>query len=172
MKRLTVVLVAAVALLVPASAAAKGPSEAKITGPGLSSALTITGVGEGDPTTDLGVLVAEAGFFPQTFGQSPSPLLRARPAGLGPLYIVTYTIPGPTTSTLEQELYPFAAGGPVSFMRPGQKFWHTQRTIGGWYRGSAQLRTMLVRAGMPSSAPPERDYGAVLRRAILRHLPF
>jgi hypothetical protein len=168
MKKLTVVLIAALALLAPGSAAAKGPSEAKITGPGLASALTIKGVGEGDTSTDLGLLVADAGFFPQAFGQSPSPLLQARPADLGQRYVVTYTVPGPTTSTLEQELYPFAAGAPVSYMRPGQKFWDTQTTIGGWYRGSAKLKAMLVKAGLPASAPPERDYVAVLLRAIRR----
>ncbi len=170
MKRLIVVPIAVLALLAPGSAAAKGPSEAKIMGPGLSSALTIKGVGEGDTSTALGLLVADAGFFPQVFGQSPSPLLRAQPAELGPRYVVTYTVPGPTTATLEQELYPFAGGAPVSYMRPGQKFWDTQSTVGGWYRGTAQLKAMLVQAGLPSTAPPERDLVAVLLRAILRHL--
>ena len=169
MKRLIVVPIAALALLAPGSAAAKGPSEAKITGPGLTSALTIKGVGEGDTSTDLGLLVADAGFFPQVFGQSPSPLLRAQPANLGPRYGVTYTVPGGTISTLEQDLYPFAAGAPVSYMRPGQKFWDTQSTVGGWYRGTGQLKAMLIKSGLPSSAPPERDYIAVLLRTILRH---
>jgi hypothetical protein len=169
MKRFIVVPIAALALLAPGSAAAKGPSEAKITGPGLTSALTIKGIGEGDTSTDLGLLVADAGFFPQVFGQSPSPLLRSQPANLGPRYVVTYTVPGGTISTLEQELYPFAAGAPVSYMRPGQKFWDTQSTVGGWYRGTGQLKAMLIKAGLPSSAPPERDYIAVLLRTILRH---
>jgi hypothetical protein len=172
MKRLILVLIAALALLAPGTAAAKGPSEATITGPGLRSALTIKGVGEGDASTDLGLLVADAGFFPQVFGQSPSPLLRTQPADLGPRYVVTYTVPGSTISTLQQDLYPFAAAAPASYMRPGQTFWDTQRTIGGWYRGSAQLKKMLVRAGLPTYAPPERDYVAVLPRAILRHYPF
>ena len=172
MKRRILVLIAALALLAPGTAAAKGPSAATIAGPGLSSALTIKGVGEGDTSTDLGLLVADAGFFPQVFGQSPSPLLRTQPADLGPRYTVTYTVPGSTTSTLEQDLYPFAAGGPASYMRPGQTFWDTQRTLGGWYRGSARLKAMLVKAGLPSSAPPERDHVAILPRATLRHYPF
>jgi hypothetical protein len=170
MKRLFVVLVALLALVVTGSASAKGPSEAKITGPGLNSALTIKGVGEGDTSTDLGLLVSEAGFFPQAFGQSPSPLLRAQPNDLGPRYTVTYTVPGPTTATLEQDLYPYAAGSPASFMRPGQKFWDSQTTVGGWYRGTAQLKTMLVRAGLPAAPPPQRSFIAFLLQAILRHL--
>ena len=100
MKRLVLTASVAAALVVPATAAAKGPSEAKISGPGLSSTVTITGNGEGDTSTDLGVLVQETGFFPQMYGQSPSPLLRAKPTGLGPRYMVVYTVPGSTTSTV------------------------------------------------------------------------
>jgi len=153
MKRLVLTAFAAAALLLPATAAAKGPSEAKITGPGLDSTVTITGNGEGDTSTDLGLLVAETGFFPEVYGQSPSPLLQAKPTGLGPRYTVVYTVPGPSTGTLEQDLYPYAAGGPVSHMRPGQRFWGTQSTLGGWYRGTSTLEGMLVKAGLPQTAP-------------------
>jgi hypothetical protein len=153
MKRLVLTAFAAAALVLPATAAAKGPSEAKLSGPGLSSAVTITGNGEGDTSTDLGVLVQETGFFPQMYGQSPSPLLRTKPAGLGPRYIVVYTVPGPTTSTVEQELYPYAADGPASYMRPRQRFWGTQYTLGGWYRGTAALKSMLVKDGLSQTAP-------------------
>jgi hypothetical protein len=65
---------------------------------------------------------------------------------------VTYTVPGPSTDTLVQNLYPYAADGPASYMRPGQKLWD-QTTHGGWYRGTAELRKMLVRAGLPTTAP-------------------
>jgi hypothetical protein len=161
MKRLIVIPIAVFALLAPGSAAAKGPSEAKITGPGLSSALTITGVGEGNVSTDLGVLVQDAGFFAQVFGQSPSPLLSAKPEQLGPRYLVSYTVPGPSTSTLEQELYPYAAGGLVSYMRAGQTFWDTQSTVGGWYRGTGRLKAMLIKAGLPKSAVATRGRAAM-----------
>jgi hypothetical protein len=171
MKRLIVFAIAALALLVVGSAAAKGPSEAKITGPGLRSALAIKGVGEGGNSTDLGVLVQDAGFFPQVFGQAPSPLLSAQPSQLGARYVVTYTMPGGTTvATLEQELYPYATGGPVSYMRPGQTFWDGQKTVGGWYQGTGRLKAMLMKAGLPSSAPADRDLIALVMRAILRHL--
>ena len=159
MKRLIVVPVAAVALTLTATAAAKGPSLATIAGPGLPSPLTITGIGEGDTSTDLGLLVAEGGFFPQAFGQSPSPLLRQQPRDLGPRYTVTYTVPGgETASTLKQDLYPYAASAPVTYMQPGQRFWDTQRTLGGWYRGTPQLKRMLVRTGLPvvAAAAPSR----------------
>jgi hypothetical protein len=152
--RRSVLIAALLALLIPATAAAKGPSEATITGPGISlvTPLVLQG-GSESRTTELGVLVSESGFFPQTFGQSPSPLLRSQPKGtLGARYSVTYTVPGPSTDTLRQDLYPYAPGGPVSFMEPGQRVWD-QTTHGGWYRGSSELRTMLVRAGLPKTAP-------------------
>jgi len=148
----------AAALAVPALAAAKGPSEASITGPGISvvTPVTFSGNGEGDPSTDLGLLVSETGFFPQTFGQSPNPLLRSQPATsrLGARYTVTYTVPGPSTSILRQDLYLYAAGGPLSYMEPGQKIWD-RTTHGGWYRAnpSGELRAMLVEAGLPQTAP-------------------
>jgi hypothetical protein len=151
--RVIALAVVATALALPAVAAAKGPAEATISGPGLASPLLISGNGEGDTATDLGLLVAETGFFPQTFGQSPNPLLRAKPsAQLGSRYTVTYTVPGPSTDILRQDLYPYAAAGPVSYMEPGQKIWE-QKTHGGWYRGTSQLKTRLVAAGLPRTDP-------------------
>ena len=158
-------------MLLPATAAAKGPSEAKVTGPGLSSPLTISGNGESDTSTDLGLLVSETGFFPQAFGQSPSSMLQAIPQALGPRYLVTYTVPGSSTDLLVQDLYPYATGGPVSYMAPGQKFWGNQSTPGGWYRGTqgTRLKGMLVKAGLPATAPPAHDLAAAAASALLRH---
>jgi len=153
MKKLLFAGIAAAALVITGPASAKGPSVAKISGPGLSSAVTITGDGEGDTSTDLGLLVDQTGFFAEVFGQYPSPLLRARPGGLGPRYTVVYTVPGPETSTLTQELYVYAAGGPVSHLLPRQRFWGTQETVGGWFRGTDELKQMLVKAGLPQTAP-------------------
>jgi hypothetical protein len=152
MRRSLLALGAAVALVLPGTATAKGPSEATITGPGLKAPLQITGNGEGDTSTDLGLLVAESGFFPQTFGQSPDPLLRKQPTLLGTQYTVTYTVPGPSTDTLRQQLYPYAFNGPVSFMERGQKIWD-QKTHGGWFRGTVALKEVLIAAGLPRVDP-------------------
>ncbi len=151
------------ALLFPATAAAKGPSQASISGPGLDHALTFAGYGEGgegDTSSPLGILVMEGGFFPQAFDQSPSPLLRAPPRGtLGPRYNVIYVVPGPSTNgdQLQQDLYPYATGGPASYMKPHQRFWDSQSTRGGWYRGTIQLKQMLVHEGLPANAPASRS---------------
>jgi hypothetical protein len=157
-------LAVVVALVLAPAALAKGPSAATITGPGLASPLKVDGYGEGDSTTPLGALVSEAGFFAQVFGQSPSPLLRSRPAGvLGSRYVVTYEMPGPSSGgdRIRQDLYPYASGGVVSYMEPNQPFWGGQHTVGGWMRGTAGVRAKLVAAGLPRvdpGSPPKRAW--------------
>jgi hypothetical protein len=157
MKRPLLFLVAVAALALPATAAAKGPDQATITGPGLDAPLSISGT---EGTGDLGLLVQEAGFFPATFQQSPDPMLAKVPlARLGPRFAVVYRLPGPNSEadTLRQDLYPYAAGGPISHMKPGQRFWEQQTTRGGWYRGTPELKRMLVRAGLPARAADVRS---------------
>ncbi|HEU5280254.1 MAG TPA: hypothetical protein VFU26_15295 [Gaiellaceae bacterium] len=151
----------AAALLLPATAAAKGPASATITGPGLDHAITIAGDGEGSPSSPLGVLIMQGGFFAQVFGQSPDPTFLKRPAEwLGPRYLVTYTMPGQNgDSKLRQALYPYAAKGPATYMARGQLFWEVQSTIGGWVRGTSSLRQMLVAAGLPAAAPARKSTG-------------
>ena len=145
-------------LLFPAAATAKGPSAATISGPGLAHALALDGFGEGESTSPLGILVTETGFFPQAFEQTPASTTRARPADrLGPRYDVIYKVPGPDgDSTLRQALYPYAVNGPASYMAPGQKLWSSQSVPGGWYRGTTTLKSMLVKQGLPATAPATR----------------
>jgi hypothetical protein len=163
---LLLLLVVLGALLLPGMAIAKGPSDATITGPGLSSPLKISGDGEGG-STPLGLLADWGGFFVQAFGQEPNPLLAARPAGLlGPRYDVTYVVPGPSTDELRQQLYPYASGGVYSYMEPNQKFWGNQSTRGGWYRGNSALRSVLVQAGLPRKSPTAHKRAANSRKAV------
>ena len=167
MKNILIASFVAVALVLPTAAAAKGPSQAQISGPGLNSTITITGNGEANNSTDLGVLVTQTGLFAQVFGQYPSPLLRAQPVALGPRYTVVYTVPGPdTSSTLTQALYPYAARGPASYLRPHQRFWGNQETVGGWYRGTGELKQMLVKAGLPQTAAARTQARAGGTRSI------
>jgi len=141
-----------VALVVPALAAAKGPSGASVSGPGLERTLTITGDGEGLGTR-LGGLAMKSGFFAQMFGQTPDPTFRIRPAGtLGPRYTVIYVVPGPNDiqSRVVQRVYPFAKPVALTYMKTGQPFWQTDRTHGGWFRASLALKRILLRAGVPA----------------------
>ena len=142
------------ALVATAPAAAKGPSTASLTGPGLDHALPVKGQGEGGSGTPLGSLVMVGGFFPQVFLETPDSTTRTRPAGdLGPRYRVIYRVPGPNgTSTLVQDVYPYAET-PVTYMSPGERFWSTNRTHGGWFVAGAGLKAALVKAGLPESPP-------------------
>ena len=149
------VAAAVIALTLPAVAAAKGPVSATISGPGLERSLAIAGDGEG-PGTALGTLAGASGFFPQMFGQSPDPTLTSRPkATLGPRYRAVYVVPGPNEvqSRVVQYLYPYAKPVALTFMKPGQRFWNGRKAHGGWYRASARLKAVLVRAGLPATAP-------------------
>jgi hypothetical protein len=160
MKRVLLVpfaLVLAGALL-PAAALGKGAREATITGPGLSGPLDLTGSGEPGSGGRLGTIAEMAGFFAAVFGQSPDPMLGERPEGaLGPRYVVTYVLPGPNgeQDELVQELYPYAKPHPVTYTPPGQEFWSTERTQGGWYVAAySGLEQELVEAGLPETPPP------------------
>jgi hypothetical protein len=150
-----VVAAAVVALVLPAVAAAKGPVSVTISGPRLDRSLAIVGDGEG-PGTALGTLAAASGYFPQMFGQSPDPTLASRPkATLGPRYRAVYLVPGPNDvqSRVVQLIYPYAKPVALTFMKPGQRFWDGRRAHGGWYRASARLKAVLVRAGLPATRP-------------------
>lgn len=156
-----------VAVMLPSLAAAKGPASASISGPGLDGPLAIGGDGEG-PGTPLGTLVDASGFFPQMYGQSPTPTLRRQPKGTrGPRYGVVYVVPGPNgiSSRVVQQVYPYAEPTPLSYMRRGQSFWGSRKTLGGWFRASGDLKTLLVRVGLPATAPPTSS-GSSPARAI------
>jgi hypothetical protein len=150
MKRLIITLTIA-ALALPATALAKGPSAATMDGPGGGGGITFTGNEGSGP---LGDLTQHAGFFPAAFAQEPSPMLPARPKGdLGPKYTITYTVPGAGgDDEILQEVYPYAAGGPVTYTAPGQQLYDSE-TRGGWFHGGTELKKTLVAAGLPANAP-------------------
>jgi hypothetical protein len=155
-RNLVAAAVLTAALALPSAAAAKGPSSASISGPRLDRSLAIQGQGEMGPGTPLGALVDLGGYFSQMFGQTPDPTLKAQPEGsLGPRYTVVYVVPGPNgiQSRVVQLVYPYAKPVPLTYMRPGQPFWSTDRAHGGWFRASAGLKRVLVRAGLPAAAP-------------------
>ena len=153
MKLLAFVLLAAAALA-PA-ALAKGPSAASITGPGLDRAVAVKGT---ESSGLLGELTQYAGFFPAVFGQSPDPMLHGRPSSLGPRYTIRYVVPGGAIYHLTQQVYPYARGGAVTYTKPGQNVFGMD-SRGGWYRGGADLKQTLVRAGLPRTAPQQPDGG-------------
>src|SRR5436190_1646675 len=118
MKRFVLTAMVA-ALVVPATAMAKEPSQASIKGPGFSKTLKMQ----------------------HDFESSP----------LGPKYTILWTVPmDSNTHRVRQDLYPYATGGTVTYMSPGQAIYNT-RTVGGWYRAYG-LKERLVSLGLPAQA--------------------
>ena len=153
MKRL-LFLLALGALTLPATALAKGPSEARITGPGLSKAITITGTEtDGSPIMNL---AEAAGFFPAAFGQTPDPMSSAPPKrSLGAKYSLDYVVPGgnDTSFKIHQDVYPYAKPGGWTYMPAHQKIFDMDGgTHGGWFTDS-RLKGILVARGLPTSPP-------------------
>ena len=165
------------AMTVATPALAKGPLQARITGPGLGRAIVVAGPGEPGQQGRLSALAEQTDLFTVLFGPGgslPAPAkLSAEPpaARLGPRYTVIYTVPGVTPQGNEQfgrvrqELYPRAAGGPVIYTPPGQLgFGHALR-VTGWFRGGPQLLRTLSKLGIPTrpvepAAQQTRVHGA------------
>jgi hypothetical protein len=162
MRRLVLLTSVVAALGVATTAQAKGPVAATIDGPGTGGGISIGGNGEPGSRAPLGNLSDQAGLFAAAFGQTPDPMLADRPKGdLGPRYTISYRLPGPNgeDATIRQDAYPYAQGGPVTYTAPGQRFFGTESTRGGWYRASSELKTTLVRAGLPASPPSSGESG-------------
>lgn len=147
---LTVALLALLAF--PAFGAAKGPSTATMSGPGISGVKHLNGDSEGGTGSPLGNLTMSGGFFPQVFAEVPDPTLTAQPKGdLGPRYTITYVVPGPNgDSVLRQAFYPYAKPAPLTYMKPGLKFWGENKTHGGWFTADSSLVRKL---GLPAQPP-------------------
>jgi len=158
MKRL-VLLTSTVTLALAAPAAAKGPDQATVTGPGLQGGKIVFRSGGGDPEFGSKFMdfVEAVGFFPSMFQTVPDPMVDKRPEGsLGPCYKVVYRVPGPEgdKATIRQDVYPYASAGVVSYMKPGQPFFGgREKTRGGWFVAGHPSKSTLVAAGFPSSAP-------------------
>jgi hypothetical protein len=165
MRRLPPIIVLLAVLAAAPAASAKGPTHAEISGPGLAHPIVFNGFGEPGSGSSFGTLVDGLGFFPAVFGQQPSPMLPARPRGeLGPRYAVRYRVPtGSRPATITQTLYPYAVGGVAVYTRPGQPLFG-MKIPGGWFRGTAAATTLLVKRGLPASAPGT-DGGSTLRIA-------
>jgi hypothetical protein len=151
MRRSILAAVALAALLAPAAALSKEPSQASISGPGFHKTLAApenTYFG----STRLARLTEESGFFPAAVGQSPDPMLHGRPAGeLGPRFTIDWTVPAPgNTHRVRQDVYPYARGGALTYTRPGQPIFG-QKTLGGWYRAYGLKRTLMA-LGLPATA--------------------
>jgi hypothetical protein len=142
---------------------AKGPSQARITGPGLARAVVVSGSGEPGEQDRLASLALQTGLFTVMFGAGadiggPAPARLHTPppkVSLGPRYTLVYTVPGVTPQPgqqfgrVRQDLYPRAAGGPLSYTPPGQQGFGGPLTVAGRLRGRPPLTRTLAQLGVP-----------------------
>lgn len=155
---LSVVLLATTTVLLVvgmsvAPARAKGPAQAVIEGPGLSSPISLRVQGAKTIGPDLAAVVEKSGFFDTVW--CPGCPDRPPEGELGPRYMVTYSIgdaPG-EPSTILQHVYPYAKPRPVTFMLPDQRFYN-ERTSGGWHVADDGLRRTMIELGLPENPPP------------------
>lgn len=154
-------LVAGAIVVTASSAFAKGPSQAVIEGPGLSSPVALRPPGQPTIGPALATMVQKSDLFDGLFRTRPDSTFTRPPEWqLGPRYTVTYTLPGPGgASIIVQYIYPYAFPAPVTHMPPDQPFWRNERTAGGWHLAGPALKDMLIEVGLPKyppGSPPER----------------
>jgi hypothetical protein len=142
-------------------ALAKGPSQARISGPGLPRAVVVSGTGEPGMQTTLARLAAQTGLFTVLFGPGgpkPAPARLHTPppvSSRGPRYTVIFTVPGVTPQAGEQfgmirlDVYPLAVGGPLIYTPPGQAGFGRPLQVSGWLQGGPQLASTLGKLGVP-----------------------
>lgn len=157
MRRTLAVLAGVLILLfMPTTAEAKGPTGGTLDGEGIAAPIEVPGSEE---TGGIAALADATGFFAAAFGQQPDPMLHEAPtAELGRRLTMSWTLPsGPSTEGIvTQDIYPLAAGGPLTYTAPGQPFFGSEHTRGGWYRAPTSLTDLLGKLGVPgvSSTKP------------------
>jgi hypothetical protein len=155
MRRIAVVMALAVVglALVPSTASAKGADEATIKGPGLAAPINFhTTGGNYEGGGKLGRLMEETGVFPAMYETYPYVMKTEAPKGeMGPAFTIVWHMPdGGKGSNVRQLFYPYAEGGPYTFMAPGQPIEGGSETTGGWYAASSRLVSMLRPEGLPT----------------------
>ena len=164
MSRRAALAMLAVSLLlaiVPTAAQAKGASAATISGggPGGLPGGPISMKGDGEPGSGSGLstLAEQAGMWALLFEDGAPGAVAAAPtpaAQRGPRYTITWTFPNGagTEDKVRQSVWPYAAGGPLTFMASGQSVLDGT-TKGGWFKATDTLRQSLITLGLPARQP-------------------
>lgn len=152
--KLRIVVLVGLLLALPGVAQAKGANKATVKGDGLAVPIRFTGNGEPGSGSKLGRLSDATGIFPSVFETYPNPTSDEAPGGeLGPRFTIAWHFPGPAASgsVVKQDVYPYAPGGAMAFVEPGQALWD-QEVTGGWFRATDDLLPVLKKEGFPSRA--------------------
>ena len=145
---------------VPTAAQAKGATGATISGGGPGGLpggpINLKGDGEPGSGTNLANLAQAAGVWALLFEDGPGGELASAPAtaNRGPRYTITWVFPNGagTEDKVRQSVWPYAAGGPLTFMASGQPVLDAT-TKGGWFQAADNLRQSLIALGLPSREP-------------------
>jgi hypothetical protein len=146
--------------VVPTAAQAKGASGATISGGGPGGLpggpINLKGDGEPGSGTNLANLAQAAGVWALLFEDGPGGELASAPAtaNRGPRYTITWIFPNGagTEDKVRQSVWPYAAGGPLTFMASGQPVLDAT-TKGGWFQATDALCLSLISLGLPSRQP-------------------
>jgi hypothetical protein len=145
--------------VVPTAALAKGATGATISGGGPGGLpggpINLNGDGEPGSGTNLANLAQAAGVWALLFEDGPGELTSApATANRGPRYTITWIFPNGagTEDKVRQSVWPYAAGGPFTFMASGQPVLDAT-TKGGWFQAADNLRQSLIALGLPSREP-------------------
>jgi hypothetical protein len=145
---ITVLLGLVATLGVAAPAQAKGPTEARITGPQLTAPIQVSGANVSS--------LAEATAASDLLYRRPSGLrfaAAAPPGDLGPGYTVRFTMGEQVL--LRQLVHPYAAGGAAVLVPPGQHNMMLNEPFeAGWTRLPAEATDRLIALGLPRRATP------------------
>lgn len=152
--KLKILALVGLLLALPGVAQAKGADKATVKGDGLAAPIRFKGNGEPGSGSKLGRLSDATGIFPSVFETYPDPTSDEAPGGeLGPRFTIAWHFPGPAASgsVVKQDVYPYAPGGAMAFVEPGQALWD-QEVSGGWFRATDDLLPVLKKEGFPSKA--------------------
>lgn len=138
-------------------AAAKGPVEATITGPGIDEPIVLDG--RAAVTLQDGKLIAltnAIAFWELVYAEEDSPhrpqdiTAEAPTTQLGPEFIATVTHAGPGgLAEVRVYLYPDAVGGPLAYVEPDATIREMRAvTTGGWYAVPTDLSDLLEGYGV------------------------
>jgi hypothetical protein len=152
----------------PAPAGAKGVESVVLDGPGLAEPVVLStddkGVGLLDDAGHPVKLVDELNPWAVMDQTTPGLAPEAPTKDLGPPYSVTWRMYGATTP-VEQDLYPFAAGGPLVHI-PAEPIWDYD-TRDRWYRVPDTLLGTLADVGViaPDGSGPKVPEAVVPAKA-------
>ena len=159
-RALAMLVLALLLAVVPPAAQAKGATGATISGggPGGLAGGPHTQKGEGEPGSGphQADQAQTARVWAVLFDDGPGGELASVPATAdrGPRYTITWIFPNGagTEDKVRQSVWPYAAGGPLTFMASGQPVLDAT-TKGGWFQATDDLRQSLIALGLPSRQP-------------------